>query len=470
MAKRFSAVLERFLVFLISACFVMAVADMLKLHWISLPVTGISGLLFILIQQIFAKEKIKPYLHVVVIFFYTIFIIFVLWLIRQINLVLWLIPFLTVEYLIEYVLNNQFVYHDLFINECGNLDGEELKTHLFHNNLSAIDFGAKAKTASTLLTVLPPLIFIITFGALKAGFTLKPRTYIFITGFFIGLFFDFFVCGIYKNDVFFGFLGFKDYISDKKRLFKTVLIILCGAIVFASVLSSDKALLKIKINERTINVVNEQPYQISEYNQMEMYNPALDFAKAFPERKRIIPEWFWDLLFGIIKWAAITVLAVSVIIFLLKPFFSAHWKQFWNEGRLIKFFRSILDEIKALFKFVFKRSESSLYATVQSRQFGESIKEFLKKAGRSKEKNAEIDRLTKHFMKLINWGEAHKIPYKQTLAPAEYTALFNNQNADTAGMLFEKALYDKEVLSADEEKSFVEAVKAVISQNQENQE
>ena len=76
-------------------------------------------------------------------------------------------------------------------------------------------------------------------------------------------------------------------------------------------------------------------------------------------------------------------------------------------------------------------------------------------------------------MRLIDWGEAHKIKYYPNLAPAEYTALIENQykiiETKKAGLLFEKALYDKNVLTAEEEKAFIEAVRKIIEQNPENQ-
>ena len=100
----------------------------------------------------------------------------------------------------------------------------------------------------------------------------------------------------------------------------------------------------------------------------------------------------------------------------------------------------------------------------------DSMQDFLKKAKRSKEKTAEIDCLTKQFMRLIDWGEAHKIHYRANLAPAEYTDLIaqyfqtedNKEAASNAGQLFEKALYDKEVLTAEEEKLFIESIKKVL--------
>ena len=141
----------------------------------------------------------------------------------------------------------------------------------------------------------------------------------------------------------------------------------------------------------------------------------------------------------------------------------------------MKYLRYIFSEIKALFNFSFvKEKKQTPYSTVQSQKFSQGIKDYLKKAGRSKEKNEEIDRLTKYFMQVIDWGEAHKISYRSNLAPAEYTKLIENQfkisEAKKTGLLFEKALYDKNVLTAEEEKAFIAAVKTIIQLRPENQE
>ena len=137
----------------------------------------------------------------------------------------------------------------------------------------------------------------------------------------------------------------------------------------------------------------------------------------------------------------------------------------------MNFLRELWNDFKTFFRFILSKNQvkGQAYSTVQSKKFRDSMKDFLKKAGRSKEKEAEIDRLTKHFMKLIDWGEAHKIKYRSNLAPAEYTALIEKEvdnqlqkSARTAGQLFEKALYDKNVLSAEEEKRFAESVENII--------
>ena len=88
---------------------------------------------------------------------------------------------------------------------------------------------------------------------------------------------------------------------------------------------------------------------------------------------------------------------------------------------------------------------------------------FLKASKKSKEKKAELDRLTKKFMLLIDWGTGQGIEYTKNLAPAEYTQLLNNKSALEAGQLFEKALYDKECLTSQEEKDFNTRIQEVIS-------
>ena len=60
--------------------------------------------------------------------------------------------------------------------------------------------------------------------------------------------------------------------------------------------------------------------------------------------------------------------------------------------------------------------------------------------------------------------------YFWTYDPEMKPTYTNCPEPETAGLLFEKALYDKEILSASEEKDFVAAVKTVIAGNPENQE
>lgn len=474
MAKSFNSLLERFLVFVTSTSYILAIAaitepvfnnpgmDRILINWFTYLIIGASGLIIALIQQIFAREKIKPYLHIVAGVFYTLFTVILCGLLRQMNLPYMIIPFIGLLYVIETILNNMFVYHDLFIEECGDYNGKDLEAHLFHNNLSAIDFGSKARITGYLLVILPMLLVVIIAVVLKNNYKLSLFALLFILLFFTGLFFCFFILGIYRNDVFFGFLGFRDYIENKRRLLRTITLILAASCIFGLLLSSNHALIRITFGTvETEYTLREQP-KMQEIPQAENYDIASELEKMFPDDGKF-PAWIWDVLTEIIKWAAILALSYVLIIFFFKPFFTSHFREFWKEGRLMKFLQHVWEEICEFFRYAFSKKEAEQpYATVQSRRFGEGIKDFMKKAGRSKEKNAEIDRLTKYFMRIIDWGEAKEIHYHPNLAPAEYTALFKNETADLAGRLFEQALYDKNVLTKEEEKAFIEAVEAVI--------
>ena len=475
MNKEFSTLFERFLVFVTSTAFIFSLLtvcqpvlnnpdmDRILINWFSYLIFAASGLIISLIQQIFAREKIKPYLHIVACFFYVLILVIICGLAGQMNLPYVVIPFMTFLYIIETVLNDMFVFHDRFVEECGDYYGKELETHLFHNNLSAVDFGTKARAAEGLLTALPVILFLEIFSVLKNGYKISLVSLIFILLFFAGMFFYLFVMGIYRNDVFYGFLGFRDYIENKKRLLRTITIILGAACVFGIVFSHNYAFIKISFGMMETTSAPPKEHVVQSIPEMQNYDLASELERMFPENERF-PSWIWDLIFGIIKWAAIIGLSLALIIFFFKPFFSSHFISFWKEGRLWKFFIFIWEEIRDFFKYLISKSEAAQpYATVQSKKFSESIKDFIKKAGRSKEKREEIDRLTKHFMRLIDWGESKGIKYSSNLAPAEYTSLFKNETADLAGQLFEKALYDKNVLSKEEETLFISSINTILN-------
>ena len=482
MTKGYTSLLERFLVFLTVTSFILGVTviiapvlnntDMGKnlINWFTYVVLVVSGGIFILIQQIFVHEKIKAYLHIVSCFFYVVLVVVLCWLLRQFDQPYVLIPFLIIQYFIENSLNNVFVYHDYFTDECGELNGKDLETHLFHNNLSAIDFGAKTRVAEGILVILTFLLFFILLALLKNGYAINITGLGLILLFFLGEALIFFNIGIFKNDVFFGFLGFRNYIQNKRKLLRSAAVIIFSAIIFGALLSSNHSFINLSFKDNPQKHVVRSTQSYSSYDIDDLLSISVLLQKMYPDNGKI-PEWVFDLIFGIIQWGIIILLSIGIIKFFFQPFFSPKWKKFWKDGKLIKYLRSILSAIKNFFRYGFiKHSADEPYATAESRKFGEEIKDFLKKARRSKEKNEEIDRLTKHFMRLIDWGEAHEIKYRVNLAPAEYTALIVQKvetaeiknAANTAGFLFEKALYDKAILYSDEEKRFIEAIKKVI--------
>lgn len=431
----------------------------------------VSGLIFTLVLQIFALEKIKSSMHIVFIFFYIVIVLIIAAVFGQGYTPYALIPFLLVEYFIEAGINDMFILHDRFLYECESLDGKELETYLFHNNLSAIDLTEKTKGQQAVLFGLCVVMFIIiVFGKLSEGL-FNPLIIGLVILFYLSVLLCYFMLGLFRNDIFYAFLGFKNIVHDKKRLFRSVLLIFMISAGAAAVISSDNPLIKINYAEeyRDTQKIEQQQY----YEEKEFAEPIIENPNKFLGLQEGKPNWILEFIYSLIKYAAIVSLAVGLIYFFIRPFFTNHWRVFWSEGRLIKFLHDVWEDIKLFFHYIFSKDVKikEEYSTVESKKFRDSMIDFLKKTRRSKEKAAEIDRLTKHFMRLIDWGESHKIKYCLNLAPAEYTALIEKKVSKemaelvhTAGLLFEQALYDKNVLPPQEEARFIESIKMFLEQ------
>lgn len=473
MQQTFERIFERILVFTISTSIVLTAVGIFSIalnnyevekvfiDFFVYIVLGASGLIFSLVLQIFALEKIKSAMHIVFIVFYEIAVLVIAALFGEGYAPYILIPALLIEYFIGVGINDMFIFHDRFLFECEDYNGKDLETYLFHNNLEAIDLTDKAKGQQAVLFGLSVAMFIIlVFGKLSEGY-FNIFIDLLVVVFYLSVMLCYFTIGLFKNDVFYAFLGFKDYIADKKRFLRSVFLIFFIAFGLAALLSSNKALIKINyyLSEYTEQLENKPVPQNDDFEFSPI--PEMHLEEDFGGNGR--PSLILELIFEFIKYAAIILIGGAVLYFFIKPFFTRHWRIFWTEGKLITFLRGVWEDIKTFFKFIFsKDNPNQAYSTVQAKSFQDTMMDFLKKAKRSKEKTAEIDRLTKQFMRLIDWGEAHKIHYRPNLAPAEYTVLIGSQNAELAGHLFEKALYDKNVLTAEEEKGFVEAIEAII--------
>ncbi len=489
MEGTFNRILERFLVFSIAVSLILTATGVFstvinkaefEVEYINIftyIIFLVSGLIFTLVLQIFALEKIKAAMHIVFIFFYIVIVLVIAAIFGQGYTPYALIPFLILEYFIEAGINDMFILHDKFLFECETFEKKDLETYLFHNNLSAIDLTEKTKTQEVVLFGISVVMFIIlVFGKLAEGY-FNPLINILVVVFYLSILLCYFTLGLFRNDVFYAFLGYKDYLAEPKLLLRTVILIFLISMGLGLLISSNKALIKINyyLKDYTEQLEDKPPVYNDNYDFTPL--PEIDLEEAFGKDSR--PSWIVEFIFQLLKYGAIVFISCSVIYFLFKPFFTKHFRVYWSEGRLIKFLHNLWEDIKLFFHFMFSKDpKNSQYSTVQSKKFRDSMMDFLKKAKRSKEKEAEIDRLTKHFMRLIDWGQAHNIQYRPNLAPAEYTDLLVQslqteelkKAAKSAGLLFEKALYDKEILSASEEKDFVSAVKTVIAGNPENQE
>ena len=266
MQATFERIFERILVFTISTSIVLTAAGIFStalnnyevekvfIDFFVYIVLGASGLIFSLVLQIFALEKIKSAMHIVFIVFYEIAVLVIAALFGEGYAPYILIPALLIEYFIGVGINDMFIFHDRFLFECEDYNGKDLETYLFHNNLEAIDLTEKAKGQQAVLFGLSVAMFIIlVFGKLSEGY-FNIFIDLLVVVFYLSVLLCYFTIGLFKNDVFYAFLGFKDYIADKKRLLRSVFLIFLIAFGLAALLSSNKALIKIN-------------YYLSEYNE-----------------------------------------------------------------------------------------------------------------------------------------------------------------------------------------------------------
>ena len=482
MEGKFNRILERILVFSTSTSLMLTATgifsrainnyevERILIDWFTYSVITFSGFIFTLVLQLFALEKIKSAMHIVFIFFYIIAVLILCALSGKTDAPYVLIITLALQYFIEAGINEMFILHDRFLYECEEYKGKELEAFLFRNNLSAVNLTEKIRGQQAVFFGLSVAMFIIlVFGKLSDGL-FTPIITILIIVFFLSILLCCFLTGLFENDVFYAFLGLKNYITDKKRIFRSVFMIFLLAAGAGFLISSDNPFIKIQYVEKyreMKDLKHKQNYDSSLFEKTPVEKLLEEIT--IDEEK---PSWIIELIFEVLKYAVIVFTGAAFILFFFKPFFTNHWRVFWQEGRLVKFLQKFWEDFKQFFNFIFSKQTdlSAAYSTVESRKFRDTITDFIKKHKRTKEKEEEIDRLTKYFMRLIDWGESQGIKYRTNLAPAEYTKLIEDKTDDydlkkcarNSGFLFEKALYDKNILTDTEEKDFINSIEAIL--------
>ena len=134
-------------------------------------------------------------------------------------------------------------------------------------------------------------------------------------------------------------------------------------------------------------------------------------------------------------------------------------------------------KFSSFIRHLLKKEVINDYAKVSKKEFINSVYKISRNSNKSREKRLELDRITRQFVKIIDYGTKLKIKYTKNLAPAEYTKLISDYllktpemeqkagSCDLIGAIFEKALYDKNVITKKEEQDFTDAISKVISKN-----
>ena len=473
-------ILVLFLVTSATTVFSLLIVDLLQrfdnftfYSWILCIYMFFTGIVTQLMSWVFLKEKTSVFANVRFIVFYEIvFFALFTFVIHGVPALLILVPTLF-ECFFVIKIEKAFSYHDAFIKGCGDLSGQPLASMLHEESWLISDFVEAIDDSLFKLGILSFVDFVFFLALFFSNTHLSVLSVLFMLMHAVLLVFVLILSNIYKNETYYAGMGLASVFPVRRRLLKVSFFFCLICVVIAFFIASDTALLKPSYfawlfawlqgtkTEGAAPAVPTTPEMRPEVLE-EMSLESLG-GEANP---------FFEILFQVIKWIALIGISGLILFFFFGPFFSAKWKDFWKEKKFITYLRRLRDALKsaliALLGIRIKRGEAYAKAAAD---FKEKISTILEASKKSKEKKKEIDRLTTQFLKLIEWGEERDIAYKKNLAPAEYTSLIAErypdlpelrEHCEAAGTLFEKALYAKELLSADEENRFVAAVSAVV--------
>lgn len=488
MGKNAKVILERIMIFSAVTAFMLSFMTVFEccviselerpylFSWFTYAITVFSGLVFMIVLELFVNEKTKLGVHLRFILFYLIAILVLSFFLGTEDVPYLLIPITIVHYFLESTVNDIFVYHDYFTEGYNGKTGKELVEYLFHNNVAALEFAAKRNSTRNTLFVLGFGQFVLLLIPSLLKLQVPFLSYIFALIFYFSLFIIFMMIGIFNTESYYAFLGFDSVVKNERKQYKLVSLIFIAGLLLALLFSSHHALINIpKISERTYELQKTYQYQDS-FNDEDLPRPDFEmFSIPAKDRKPSRLAGILKIIGKIAKITGICVAGIFLLFLIFRPFFSAQWRAFLKEKRLYHFLLKIWGDFKVFVKALFTgKTADELYSTVGARTFSESIKEFIRGSKKSRAKKAELDRLTKQFMLLINWGSKRNVIYRKNLAPAEYTALLSvyftehsEKNyikfCEKTGSLYEKALYDKTLLSPQEEQMFSESVDNILA-------
>ncbi|MBP5793766.1 MAG: hypothetical protein J6W46_09025 [Spirochaetaceae bacterium] len=385
----------------------------------------------------------------------------------------------SVTWLLCFAAEKPFLAYHKFLAVCSDLSGEKLAGELrFMSDVTTDVVSGKKLFVRTVLILLI-CTFIACMWALGAHVGLS-----FATGAALIVFLLLFVimCIILNTateETFYASLGINAVFSVRRTILRTGCISFLCCFLCALLLAPNHALADKSIFVRWLlwlasllekDQVPAEQVLHSVFGASESFGLPEELIAMQAEEHPLM-----EMILAGLRYLFIGGIICAVLVFLFGPFFSGEWRNFWKEKRLFaylkQFWLHFLRFIRGLFHF--EKTDNSLYASASGGLFSNAVHGYMEKSTKSKEKQKELDRLTKLFVKIIDWGEKQGVAYRVQLAPAEYTSgcvsyLCSQDDTSlckalkTCGSIFEKALYDKDVLSAEEEGQFRDAVETVL--------
>ena len=469
----FHKLVERFLIYAVIATFIFGVISFLRdiavannkdiISLWTFPSVLLTQLISFIIISVYFNEKSKTSNFIRFIAFYLIAIAVILFFTsRWINAP---IVFLAtaIQTVLYYKVFSPFFEHDCFEEQCTAKNNTSLQKELYDYNMHLSQSAIGYRQNRTMFVILGGILAILAGLCIATEITPSVFSISLLLTYFICAGAHFFLYAYYVREAAFASNGFSNVFDFRLRTIGTSVIIFALCFLAGILVSSNHSPLKLyyllyflklfKAKDAAAIPQTPEP-EFDEYEKRLEEIRAMSQAMTDTNTKsRDIFAICCGLFF-----------VISIAWFFLKPFVSKHFYKLLRNVDLKAIFKRFFKNIKVLFKNLFTaRIKRPLKTSQNSRRFMNEMEELLQKSKKSKEKRAELDRLSRVFVKLIDWGEEHNIVYTKNLAPAEYTALFHNKNADIAGLLFEQALYAKDPLTKQQEEDFKKAVELVCN-------
>lgn len=433
----------------------------------------ISGIVFQAVNDYFFSYKTKFLIHLRTLFFWGIIVLVLCFVFKMDYAPYMILPGILVQYILNALLNRVLLYQDRYLAQIEPWNPSELGRNLRSDSIPVEDLNKSIDGNKKILEVISIIVILYVFNICHfkmLTFEQTPVLFILFIAAFILFMLSvtvlFVIYNVYKQNTYFAFLGFKSILDRKYQIIKAVIPILALSFVLSFVFSSKNALIKFEYKDKNGHVYTNKEYKkpVKTIEHLDIDMDAL--REALPEEKE---SPFVEVFFKVFEFLILAAVAFALLSFMAKYIFTGGFITFFKEFTLLKIFKTFFQNIIDFFRELFgmKASEES-YSTVNSRNFKLNIDNFLKRSKKSTQKKQELDKFTKQFMHIVEWGDKREIKYRKNYAPAEYCLqimdYFNNseiedkavrtENARLVGYYFEKALYSAELLSADEVNQF----------------
>jgi hypothetical protein len=332
--------------------------------------------------------------------------------------------------------------------------------------------GVSKSVSAALVSIL--VLFIVAFAT---GARIGPAGWCATAGFcLLGLILTS-LARLYGEEQYFAGLGLSAAFSLTADRVRGSVVLLSGALVLAILVSSASSLLPfawlVALFNAILALFNRLPVAPIPPPRQPEASPGPDLHEGLDKLAASIPAKTLDLtlFFAIVKYLFLAAAVICALYFLFGPFFKREFRRFVAEGRLGAYIRRLASVLRSILGNLFggkKRDSGPLLRADSRRAMERSILDRIRRV-KSPEKRREIGALTRRFLEIVEWGGKRGFAYTASLGPGEFGAMLAiavprvGHELDTAGFLFEKALYADGLLSPAELGAYGEAVDAVLA-------